>query len=126
MGCVTYRTKPETAGEPVGVLQVKLRPCPDPGWVGGLLGDSDRCGRMLEMKIFTPKAACECPGVARTNDHKMCDFKWQKCITSVVGVRGPKSRCRQGWFLPEVLGGTLLHAPSRLLVGAAVTDGPGL
>lgn len=74
------------------MLQVKLLPCPDPGWVGGLLGDSGRCGRMLEMKIFTPKAACECPGVARTNDHKMRDFKWQKYITSVVGVRGPKSR----------------------------------
>ena len=67
------------------MLQMKLLPCPDLGWVGGLLGDSGRCGRMLEMKIFTPKAACECPGVARTNDHKMRDFKWQKLLLQLWG-----------------------------------------
>ena len=47
------------------VLQVKLLPCPDPGWVRGLLGGSGRCGFVVEMKTFTSRAACECPGTAR-------------------------------------------------------------
>ena len=74
------------------MLQAKLLPCPDRGCAGGLLGGSGRCGFMLEMKTFTPRAACECPGVARTNDHKMHGLKQQKRIISVLGVRGSKSR----------------------------------
>lgn len=108
------------------VLQVKLLPCPDPGWVRGLLGGSGRCGFVVEMKTFTSRAACECPGTARTNDHTMRGLKQQKGIISVLGVRGSKSRCHRGWFLPEVLGGTLPHAPSQLPVGVAVMGGPGL
>ena len=82
------------------VLQVKLLPCPDPGWVRGLLGGSGRCGFVVEMKTFTSRAACECPGTARTNDHTMRGLKQQKGIISVLGVRGSKSRCHRGWSLP--------------------------
>lgn len=104
----------------------KAAALPRPGLGWGLVGRFCRGGFGLEMKTFTPRAACECPWVARTNNHKMRGLKQQKCIISVLGVRGSKSRCRQDWFLPEVLGGTLSHAPSRLPVGAAVMGGPGL
>lgn len=67
------------------VLQAKLLPCPDPGWVGGLLGGSGRCGFVVEMKTFTSRAACECPGTARTSDHTMRGLKPQKGIISVLG-----------------------------------------
>ena len=81
---------------------------------------------MLEMKTFTPRAACECPWVARTNNHKMRGLKQQKCIIICSGGQGFKIKVSPGLVPSRSSGRDSVPRPSRLPVGAAVMGGPGL